>query len=110
MDAEEERFVLWTDDDVDATDFKNMPDYDPDQEESVYDSTPSLETRSASPTEGAFFEDILYVRRYVELRSTGTSPMGEFSGKDTSCLPTVMCSSVDHGRLLRPIFMRFVKA
>ena len=45
----QEEIIWWSDDDVDATDFKNMPDYDPHQEESVYDSTPSLESKSVSP-------------------------------------------------------------
>ncbi|KAL9104470.1 MAG: hypothetical protein Q9163_000563 [Psora crenata] len=48
--------ISWTDDDVDATDFKNMPDYDPDQEESVYDSTPNPETEFVlSPTKERSF-------------------------------------------------------
>ena len=34
------RLISWSDDDVDGTDFKNMPDYDSDQDESDYSSTP----------------------------------------------------------------------
>ena len=72
----------WTNDDVDATDFKNMPDYDPDQEESVYDSTPEPQTEStASPTKEPSSEDISYVQRYVKLSSDDPSSEGEISGK-----------------------------
>lgn len=35
--------IPWSDDDVDATDFKNMEDYDPWQEDDKYESTPEPE-------------------------------------------------------------------
>lgn len=104
--AEEKNLVLWTDDDIDATDFKNMPDYDPNQEESVYDSTPNLETESALPMKVSFFEDISYVRRYVELPSGETSSIGDFSGKGNSCLPMITCGPLYCGRSLRPFLTR----
>ena len=88
--VEEETLVSSTDDDVDATDYKNMPNYDPDQEESLYDSTPSPETETTtSPTKKRSFGDASYVRRYVRLHSDETSSGGEVSGMKTSYLPNV---------------------
>lgn len=55
-------FITWTDDDVDATDFKNMPDYDPNQEDSEYDSTPGPE-----PVPGTSSAEPLCVQRYIKL-------------------------------------------
>lgn len=45
--------IAWTDDDIDAEDYKNTPDYDPNQDESEYDSRSESEldpsTTSAEP-------------------------------------------------------------
>jgi len=49
--------LAWSDDDVDATDYKNMPDYDPWQEEDNYESTPEPDA-SMGPLEDLFFEDM----------------------------------------------------
>lgn len=85
QESGDETLISWTDDDVDATDYKNMPDYDPDQEESVYDSTPNPETESiASPTKERSFDDTSYIRRYFKLDSEDTSSAGEVSGEETS--------------------------
>ncbi len=56
--------LAWSDDDVDATDFKNMPDYDPWQEESNYESTPEPEA-TAEPLEDHSIKDKSRIRRYV---------------------------------------------
>lgn len=99
--------ILWADDDVDATDYKNMPDYDPDQEESVYDSTPNPETEStASPTTERSLDDTSYVRRYVQLHSEGTSSVGEVSGKEASCLPIITHDLLCQAQSSKSRFMR----
>jgi len=59
----------WGDDDVDGTDFKNTPDYDPWQEESIYESTPEPDA-TAQSLEDLSFEDKPCIRRYVMLHST----------------------------------------
>jgi len=80
--GENPTLISWTDDDVDATDHKNMVDYDPNQEESIYDSTPEPQTEStAPPIKEPSPEDISYVQRYVKLSSDDPSSEREISGK-----------------------------
>lgn len=80
-----EDIISWTDDDVDATDYKNMPDYDPNQEESEYDSTPPPETElEASQILGGPSGDTTLVKRYVRIYSSApTSSVEEVSGRAT---------------------------
>ena len=75
--------IAWTDDDVDATDYKNMPGYDPDQEESEYDSTPPPETEIVpSQTLDRRSPDASSVKRYVRIyNSASVSTMEEVSGR-----------------------------
>ena len=77
--------IAWTDDDVDATDFKNMPDYDPNQEDSEYESTPEPEEiPSMSPTEpdsATASAEPLCVQRYVKLQSRQGSSVPNMSGR-----------------------------
>ena len=75
--------IAWTDDDVDATDYKNMPGYDPNQEESEYDSTPPPETEIVA---SQAFDDpsvgTSLVKRYVRIYSSApTSSVEEVSGR-----------------------------
>lgn len=57
-------YMSWSDLILDTVDRKNAPDYDPDQEESEYDSTPPPEPiPSTSPVEPPC------VQRYVKLQS-----------------------------------------
>ncbi len=58
----------WSDDDVGATDYKNMPDYDPWQEEDDHESTPEPEA-TAKPLEDFYFENKSRVRRYIMLHT-----------------------------------------
>ncbi|KAL9609170.1 MAG: hypothetical protein Q9167_006047 [Letrouitia subvulpina] len=65
------QMVFWSDDDIDAVDYKNYPDYDPDQEESVYESTDlesDLEVRE-KPDKGRRLAEISGVQSYAELDS-----------------------------------------
>lgn len=80
-----EDIIAWTDDDVEATDYKNMPDYDPNQEESEYDSTPPPETEIvASQALDDPSTDTSLFRRYVRNYSSApTSPVEEVSGRPT---------------------------
>ena len=77
--------ISWTDDDVDATDYKNMPDYDSDQEESEYDSTPEPESipglSSAEPGFTMAPPEPLRVQQYIKLQSKQESPVASESGK-----------------------------
>lgn len=80
-----EDMISWTDDDVDATDYKNMPDYDPNQETSEYDSTPPPETEAVAshilddPSAGTSL-----VKRYVRIYSSApSSSVEEVSGRVT---------------------------
>lgn len=59
----------WSDDDVDATDFKNMPDYDPWQDESTHESTPEPDVIAQS-LEDLSWEHKSCIRRYIMLDST----------------------------------------
>ena len=81
-----EDIVAWTDDDVDTIDYKNMPGYDPNQEESEYDSTPPPETEIvASQTLDDSSADRPFVRRYVRIYCNApTSSVEEVSGKQLS--------------------------
>lgn len=56
----------WSDDDVDATDYKNMPDYDPWQDNDSYESTPELEA-TAKPLIDLSLDDKSCIRRYIML-------------------------------------------
>lgn len=80
-----EDIIAWTDDDVDASDYKNMPGYDPNQEESEYDSTPPPEKEIvASQTLDDRLADTPLVRRYVRIyNSAPTSSVEEVSGRAT---------------------------
>ncbi len=84
--------LAWSDDDVDATDLKNMPDYDSWQEESNYESTPEPEA-TAEPLEDLSIKDKSRIRRYVMLHSKQnserTSPAEEISGRQIPYLPIV---------------------
>lgn len=84
-----EDVIAWTDDDIDATDFKNMADYDPSQEESEYNSTPPPETEVvASQTLGGSSPDTSLVRQYVRIYSSvPTSSSEEISGTVTRRSP-----------------------
>ena len=75
-----EDIITWTDDHIDATDYKNMPDYDPDQEESDYDSTPPPETDSTTPTTERPDEEVPQVERYTKLHKYGEVLTDEISG------------------------------
>lgn len=83
-------FIPWSDDDVDATDFEKMPDYDSEQEDSLYNSTPDLEIEAtASTTENHSFEDATYSCRYVKLHDEETVSRGQSSGERDSHLHVV---------------------
>lgn len=84
--------IPWSDDDVDATDFKNMPDYDSGQDESTCESTPEPDVIAQS-LEDLSWENKSCIRRYIMLDSTQgreqTLPAEEISGRDISYLPRV---------------------
>ena len=86
----------WSDDDVDWTDFKNMPDYDLYQDESDYSSTPEPD----GLLQGLNIADEPYIWRYTKLEmkqdgeeklgdSTKTTPPGVFQNHSVS-----FCSSL----------------
>lgn len=80
-----ERIISWTSDDVDVTDFKNMPDYDPDQEESVYDSTPDPDVGSTVSSITDFpFQDSSHIRHYTDLNCEKSSSTEALPGKSLS--------------------------
>lgn len=77
--------IAWTDDDVDATDYKNMPDYDPDQEESEYDSTPSPQPIATAPSARVGFSMTeVITQRYIKLMGIRNSSLGPKSRKRDS--------------------------
>ena len=80
--GEAAHIISWTDDDVDATDYKNMPDYDPNQEESEYDSTPPPETEIVpSQTLSDPSADTSLVKQYVRIYSSAPISTVEVSGR-----------------------------
>ena len=80
--GEAAHIISWTDDDVDATDYKNMPDYDPNQEESEYDSTPPPETEIVpSQTLSDPSADTSLVKQYVRIYSSAPNSTVEVSGR-----------------------------
>ena len=84
--------LAWSDDDVDATDFKNMEDYDPWQEESNYESTPEPEA-TAEPLEDLSLGNKSRIRRYIMLHSEQNSERSssaeEISGRQIPYLPII---------------------
>lgn len=44
--GEEKDLISWTDEDLDAMDYKNRPDYDPDQDDTEYGTTSESEPES----------------------------------------------------------------
>ena len=61
-----------------------MPDYDPDQEDSVYDSTPDPETESTTSLGMEHSsEDKSSIQRYAKLHMEENSSAEEISGKET---------------------------
>lgn len=59
---------VWGTNDVDGTDYKNMPDYDPNQEESVYESTPEPETEGLYVArEDGSMNAPSYIENYIKL-------------------------------------------
>lgn len=89
-----ENLLTWADDDVDGTEYKNMKDYYPWQEENNHESTPEPEA-TAEPEEDLSFEDKSCIRRYVMLHSKQnserTSRAEEVSGRHVSNLLRVNC-------------------
>lgn len=81
-----ENMLAWSDDDVDATDFKNMPDYDPWQEQDTYENTPEPEA-TAKCLEDLSSEDESCIRRYLMLHREQNSERTRVSGR-TNFLPT----------------------
>lgn len=78
--ASEMDIITWTDDDIDSTDFKNMPDYDPDQDESVYESTPEPEVaavRNSSQVDGEH-PVTSYIPLYRSDPDASGGPLGKF--------------------------------
>jgi hypothetical protein len=76
--------IPWSDDNVDATDFKNMEDYDPWQEDDKYESTPESKT-TEELLENLSLEDKSCIRRYIMLHrvsnSERTSPAVDDPGR-----------------------------
>ena len=62
-----ENIISWTDDDVDATDYKNMMDYDPNQDESIYDSTTDSDTEATASPMKRSRVDSGYIQPYINL-------------------------------------------
>jgi hypothetical protein len=84
--------IPWSDDDVDGSDYKNMVDYDPWQDESTCESTPEPDAIAQS-LEDLSCEDESHIQRYVMLHSTQgrerTITAEEISGRRISYLPKV---------------------
>ena len=80
--VEAKDLLPWSDDDVDGTDYKNMPDYDPWQEGSTYESTPEPEI-TAEPIKGISLADRSSVRRYIMLDRKQNSERNK-SAEETS--------------------------
>ena len=73
--------ISWTDDDVDATDYKNMPDYDPDQDDSVYDSTTDSDAEAtASPPKKRSQIHSVYIKLDINLFDGKTNSASEVLG------------------------------
>ena len=81
-----EDIISWTDDDVDATDFKNMPDYDPGQDDSIYDSTTDSDTETTvSPPKKRSQVYSGYIKIYINQSDGKTnSSASEVLGKALS--------------------------
>ena len=84
--------LTWSDDDVDATDYKNMEYCGPWQEEDNYESTPEPEA-TAETLEDLSMGDKSHIRRYVMLHSEQNSerisPAEVIPGRRIFYLPSI---------------------
>lgn len=88
-----EDLISWTDDDTDAVDFKNYPDYDPDQDSCSYHSTTdsNTETTTSAAKKRSPAHDG-YIQSYVKLKDVVSSEKNnsivrDVSGKEDSFFP-----------------------
>ncbi len=92
--------IGYTDDDVDGTDYKDMPDYDPDQEFSAYESSTEATSGPETFPKADAFGESFHSRNNIRLQSKSHSD-AEMS---TSSMPTPSCSSFSFVSPLRKLF------
>ena len=76
--GERKDLILWTDDDLDSVDYKNTPDYDPDQDDTEYGTTSESEPEpEPEPEPGSFMgekskaaREKITFRKYIQLQVT----------------------------------------
>lgn len=105
-------------DSLDDVDYKNTPDYDPNQEESVYDSTPEPEESNleATSTKHRTVQEPSYVESYVKLGSVppdstddniGDSKLGKAAPFYKLAIAMIPCDMSDR-KLFQDVNERFV--
>lgn len=89
-----EDMISWIDDDLDATDYKNLMYYDPNQDENNYDSTTDSDTEAtASPPKKGSRVPSGYIQNYINLSDEKTnSSVSEVSGKALPIPKSIMIS------------------